>query len=492
VARLDDELDRLRELVDGGRLADGAGLLGIELELHLIDDHARPAHRNDEVLVGLAGSGYDVQTELARFNLEVNLAPVALDDAPLTTIHRAIDGARTAASSVVPGTTAVSIGTLPTLEERDVTAAALSDRGRYRTLDERIMAAREGTLDVHIAGEHGERLDLTLGAITLEAAATSLQVHLDLPADGFVAAWNVAQAIAAVQVSIAANSPTVLGRVLWRESRVPLFEQLIDVRTAAQRDPSSRGAAPPRVWFGARWLEHPADLFAENLTHFRTPLVDGDDGDDEATPDLEDLTLAALVLHNGTVWRWNRPVYAVIGGRPTLRLENRVLSASPTSADAAADVALFAGLVAGLRDDVDRLTTLMPFSAAESNFRSAARHGLAAPLRWPGVSGTTTAGELLADGLIDVAADGLAALGVPAAEAGPALDVIAGRASEGRTGARWQLAALAHEEVHHDRRTALQRMLLRYRDLQAEGEPVHRWPWPDGAPRPRTATDATA
>jgi len=479
VARLDAELARLRELVDGASLADGDGLIGVELELHLIDADARPAPCNAAVLERLAGQPFDLQTELARFNLEVNLPPVPLSGRPLTTITSGLAGARRAASDAVAGTSAVSIGTLPTLEPTDVTADVISDRGRYRELDARIMAARGGEIALAIDGRDagGEHLAVTLGSITLEAAATSLQVHLDLEADAFPAAWNVAQAIAALQVAVSANSPVLLGRTLWHETRVPLFEQLIDVRGAAERD-GSGATAPPRVWFGERWITHPAELFVENLAYFRTPLVDAPAPEDDEGDDA----LAALVLHNGTVWRWNRPVYATIRGRPTLRIENRVLSAPPTAVDAAADAALFVGLVAGLRAEADALTQRLPFAAADTNFRAAARHGLAAPLRWPGVRGTIRAGELLADRLIETAADGLALLGVPTSEADDALDVIAARACEGRNGATWQLATLAEEELHHDRRTALQRMLLRYRDLQAEGEPVHRWPWPTSRP----------
>ena len=483
MSRLDDELVRLRTLVDEGSLTDGAGLIGVELELHLIDAHARPALCNDRIIEGLAASGLDVQSELARFNLEVNLPPVALSDRPLTTVRDELSAARRAASQELPDVTAVSIGTLPTLEHGDVTADAISDRGRYREIDAGIVGARGGSIALAVDGSRagGEQLDVTLGSIALEAAATSLQVHLDLPAGGFCQAWNVAQAVAALQVAVAANAPVLLGRRLWHESRVPLFEQLIDVRTAAERAPGAVGAPPPRVWFGARWIDHPADLFAENVTHFREPLVAATA---ERAPDGEPDALAELVLHNGTVWRWNRPVYARIAGRPTLRIENRVLSAPPTATDAAADTALFIGLVAGLRDDADRLTRDLRFTDADANFRSAAEHGLAAPLRWPGVRGRATASELLVDQLIEVAGAGLDALGVPADESGAALDVIAGRASEGRNGATWQLATLAEEELHHDRRTALQRMLLRYRDLQEEGEPVHRWPWPSSSAHP--------
>ena len=481
MSRLDDELARLRELIDDAGLHDGAGLVGVELELHLIDTDGRPSACNDVVLAELAQAPFDLQSELARFNIEVNLPPVALVDAPLTAIREQLEAARLAASSVAAGTTAVSIGTLPTIEHCDVRTDAISDRGRYRELDARIVEARGGSIALAIDGRDagGEHLAVTLDSIALEAAATSLQVHLDLPADGFPAAWNVAQAIAAVQVAIAANSPVLLGRTLWHETRVPLFEQLIDVRDDAER---ACGTPPPRVWFGERWITHPAELFAENLHHFRDPLV-------AATPERAPLhdgdRLGELVLHNGTVWRWNRPVYAAHAARPTLRIENRVLSAPPTAADAAADAALFIGLVAGLREDAAALTAELTFAQADANFRSAARHGLAAPLRWPGVAGTTSAGELLADRLIEVASDGLDALGVSGEESGPALDIIAARASEGRNGATWQLATLAEEELHHDRRTALQRMLLRYRDLQAEGEPVHRWPRPPATARGR-------
>ncbi len=480
VSRLDDDLSRLHMLIDEGALVDGAGLLGVELELHLIEEDARPAFANAEVLAHLERSDLDVQSELARFNLEVNLPPVPLDTQPLRELGRRLDHARHAASAVVEGVTAVSIGTLPTLEPSDVSAAALSDKGRYREIDARIMHARGGSIGLAIDGTRagGEQLDVSLSSIALEAAATSLQIHLDLAADGFPSAWNVAQSVAAVQVAVAANAPMLLGRRLWHESRVPLFEQLIDVRTSGQRA-TDCSTPPPRVWFGHDWITHPADLFTENLTYFRTPLVALEEHTEGQDPDA----LHALVRHNGTVWRWNRPVYAHDDGRPTLRIENRVLSAPPTTADAVADTALFIGLVAGLRADADRLTQELPFALANTNFRAAAEFGLAAPLHWPGVHGPVTAGELLVDHLIETAATGLDALGVPASESGPALDVIAGRASEGRNGAAWQFATLAEEDVQHDRRTALQRMLLRYRDLQNEGEPVHRWPWPGGTSR---------
>jgi gamma-glutamyl:cysteine ligase YbdK (ATP-grasp superfamily) len=490
MARLDVELNQLRDLIDAGRLSDGRDLIGVEVEFQLIDREGRPSPCNSEVLHAVADGPHDVQTELARFNVELNLPPTSLREAPLATIGTSIDAARRALCAAVPGTSAVTIGILPTITMDDISSSVLSDRGRYHELDNNIMDARGGTIDVDIdglgAGTGDERLQVLTHTVLLEAAATSLQVHLDLPADGFVDAWNAAQAIAALQVAVAANAPVLLGHRLWHETRIPLFEQLIDPRTPAQRVGIDGPALPPRVWFGARWIDHPADLFEENLAHFRRTLVTSDDTKKPANsepPDPADeaLDLPELVLHNTTVWRWNRPVYAVHGGRPSLRIENRVLSAPPTSTDGCADMALFLGLVAGLRAHAPALISELSFADAAANFRRAARDGLAAELRWPGHSGPVDTTALLRGGLLDVAAEGLDMLGVPASESGPALDVIAERVGSARNGAAWQLATLADEEQRHDRATALRRMLLRYRDLQEEGTPVHRWPWPGAA-----------
>jgi len=477
MARLDDELARLREVVDAGLLADGKGLVGVEIEFHLIDEHGRPAPRNEAVIAALHGGPHDLQSELARFNLELNLPPFPLDATPLASIRSRIDALQGAVAALEPPTVALSIGTLPTLMLDDVDTSAISGKDRYHELDTSIMTARGAPISLHIdgTGVGGDRLEATLHSITLEAAATSLQVHLDLPADGFAPAWNAAQLAAALQVAVGANAPLLLGRALWHETRVPLFEQVIDVRRPGELT-SATVLPPPRVWFGERWIDHPVDLFAENVAHFGRLLTD------RAEPEeADELALGALRLHNGTVWRWNRPVYDVIDGRPTLRIENRVLSAPPTSLDGSADIALFLGLVAGLRDDADRLTQGLEFATAERNFRTAAREGLDAVLVWPGVPEELSAARLLSSRLLDVAAEGLASLGVPTSESDAALDIIAGRAGSGRTGASWQLAALAEEERSHVRDEALRRVVLRYRDLQQEGEPVHRWPWPTTA-----------
>ena len=62
--------------------------------------------------------------------------------------------------------------------------------------------------------------------------------------------------------------------------------------------------------------------------------------------------LTELRMHNGTVWRWNRPVYDVVDGLPHLRVENRVLPAGPTVVDMVANAAFFYGAQRALAERV--------------------------------------------------------------------------------------------------------------------------------------------
>src|SRR5262249_56980619 len=102
----------------------------------------------------------------------------------------------------------------------------------------------------------------------------------------------------------------------------------------------------PRVWFGERWITSVFDLFEENIRYFPALLPICEDEDPLAAlqsgscPRLDEMT-----LHNGTIYRWNRPVYAAVDGKPHLRVENRVLPAGPPGAGTNAKTALYFRLV---------------------------------------------------------------------------------------------------------------------------------------------------
>ena len=346
-------------------------MTGLEMELNLIDDAGDPALKNAEVLEAIADP--DFQTELGQFNIEINLAPAKLREGGLATfedsLRRSLNDAEEKSARV--GAHQVMIGILPTLAEGHMTLDSLSSNPRYRLLSEQILAARGEDITISISGR--ERLTTTADSIVPEAACTSTQFHVQTSPDQFAAYWNAAQAVAGVQLAVSANSPFLLGKELWRETRIPLFEQATDTRSEELKAQGVR----PRVWFGERWITSVFDLFEENVRYFPAllPVTDEEDPlevlESGGTPALHELK-----LHNGTIYRWNRPVYDISQGMPHLRVENRLLAAGPTVADTIANAALWFGLVRHLAESERPLWSQMSFSAAEENFHVAAQMGV--------------------------------------------------------------------------------------------------------------------
>ena len=167
----------------------------------------------------------------------------------------------------------VMIGILPTLEDGHLSPSKISPNPRYKLLSDQILAARGEDLVIDIQGE--ERLRTTSESIMPEAACTSTQLHTQVGPDNFAAYWNASQAISGIQLAIGANSPYLLGKELWRETRIPLFEQATETRSEELKEQGVR----PRVWFGERWITSIFDLFEENVRYFPALLPVTDDED---------------------------------------------------------------------------------------------------------------------------------------------------------------------------------------------------------------------
>jgi hypothetical protein len=454
------------------RFPDGAGEVGLEIEFSLVDDAGEPCMGNADVLAAIGDP--DWSPELGRFNIEVNMPPRLLGGDALATLEEAMTDRyyRADLRARQAGARLAMIGILPSLGEHHATEDAMSPNPRYRLLNEQICAARGEEMRICIEGP--ERLLLHATSIMPEAACTSVQCHLQVSPEAFGCYWNAAQAVAGVQIAVAANSPYLFGRELWAETRIPLFEQAIDTRPEELQAQGVR----PRVWFGERWITSVFDLFEENLRYFPSLLPLCEDEDPVAVLDGGGIPgLPELTLHSGTVYRWNRPVYAVAGGEPHLRVENRVLPAGPTVTDVVANAAFYYGLVHMLAEAERPIWTQMSFAAAHDNLVEAARRGLEARLYWPGL-GEVPAAELTLRRLLSLSYDGLRRRGVDAAAAERLLGVIEQRCLTGRTGAAWQTETVhaLEERSGLDRGTALREMTMRYLKLMHTGEPAHTWP----------------
>ncbi|MGP5079216.1 glutamate--cysteine ligase [Brachybacterium alimentarium] len=468
-------LDLFESFLDTAEFID-EGTVGVELEMNLAETEGMaPALLVDTVLEDLDDE--DFVHEIGRFNLEANL-PVThptgtglrdLETELTAKMEQADAAARRHGARVIP------IGHLPTITEQLFTGEDWRAPGaRYEALENSVMEARGEEINLRIDGE-GKGLDTTFDSIAPESACTSMQLHLQVPPEQFAAAWNAAQAIAGPQVALAANSPFLLGKRLWHETRIPTFVQALDTRPPELATQGVR----PRVWFGERWITSMFDLFEENVRLFPALIPESRDmAEEPLLTEGSSPRLHELMLHNGTVWRWNRPIYDPSTDVPHLRLENRLLPAGPTAADMAANAAFFYGILHTLVHERRPLWSRMSFEQADESFQQCARWGLEARVRWPKV-GRVRVADLLRDQLIPQAMDGLRTLGADAEVTEHYGQILTERTGTGRNGARWQIDTVTSLELRGaSRPEALAEMTRLYREGVDSGEPVHAWPVP--------------
>jgi len=465
-----DDLRALELMLEGDLMESGVRRIGAEQEMFLVDSNLGAAPIAEEVLARLNDDRF--VAEIARFNLEANLTPHLLEgrcfsrmEAELSEVLQlARVGARAGGADVLLG------GILPTLALPDLGMENITPRPRYYEMNRVIGELRGGTFSAYIKGR--DELHIKHDNILLASCSASFQVHLQVDPREFPARYNLAQAVAAPALAAAVNSPLLFGRRLWQETRVALFQHSTDSRTSAQQSRSQ----PPRVGFGEGWLrESVIKLFREQIARFRVIMTIDPEEDPLAVLARGDApSLAALRLHNGTIWPWNRACYGVSGGRPHLRIENRSLPGGPTVLDEVANAAFFIGLMTALPDEYGEISGRMAFDDARENFFSAAQYGLKAQFTW--VDGRRyIAPALILEHLLPLAREGLRQSGVEVADVDLYLGTLEERVRSGQTGAEWMLQsleAMGGEGTSDQRQRKLAAAIL---ERQQSGEPVHRW-----------------
>jgi hypothetical protein len=471
--RLPQDLAALRELLARPGFGEGETTIGAEAELSLVDDASRPLPRNLEVLA--AAGDPRVTVEIDRFNLEFNSRPLPLAGRPFSGLRAEFDSALGAIGRAAGafGGFPVLIGILPTLRKTDLAPEAMTDLPRFRALSAGIRRLRRAPFALHIDGE--DPLEATCDDVTYEGANTSLQVHLRVEPHRFAASHAAAQIATAVALAASGNSPLFLGHRLWEETRIALCKQAVDERGEFH----ASWRPPARVGFGHGWVREGAyELFAESVA-LHPPLLPVLESEEPLACVRSGgaARLAALRLHQGTVWRWNRAIYDP-GGGGHLRIEMRALASGPTVTDMLSNAAFLLGATLALREEMDWMLPALPFEHAHRNFYRAAQQGLDALLLWPSREAPSPRPVLaaeLAARLLPAARRGLVEAGVEEAEAEVALSAVAARVASRQTGARWQRAVLARLERGMPRSEALAALVSRYRAEAASGRPVHEW-----------------
>ncbi|ADE15825.1 CBS domain containing protein [Nitrosococcus halophilus Nc 4] len=463
------DLRALEVMVEGHLFEGGITRIGAEQEMFLIDGETHAAPTAAELLTHLSDPRF--KTELARFNLEFNLDPQPLSggflhqlEEELTAgLHKAEEAAATVNTQIL------LTGILPTLRHEDIGPDMLTPDARYQRIDDSVFQTHPQPVPVFIDGP--DQYEGTHDSVALEGANISLQLHWQVEPENAAYCYNLAQLISAPLLAAAVNSPVLFGHRLWQETRIALFERALDTRSGPQL---TRGM-PSRISFGSAWVQESIlEIFQDNAARY--PIIMTRKPDPNPLKLLEQgiiPKLSALTLHSGTVWRWNRPCYGILEGKPHLRIENRVLPAGPTLLDEVANAALFYGLMLGLAEEYQDFTSRLPFHEARANFLAAAQQGLDARLTW--LDGRVIrARSLLLEELIPKARRGLTQVGVPSEDLERYLGTLNARVRKGQTGARWLLNGLA-QNPHQDPTTLLHHAVLAMLHYQQQGVPVHRW-----------------
>ncbi len=464
----------IERMLETGMMESGVRRIGAEQEMFLVDRNMRPAMLSTKVL-GILNDPH-FTTELAKFNLEANLSPRLFASGALrsmeTDLVELVGKAKKSAAEFQSDV--VLAGILPTLILSDLSLDNMTEVPRYRELNRMLSQMRGSKFYVLIKGL--DELHVTHDNMMLEACNTSFQLHYQVSPAEFVDLYNLSQAITAPVLAAAVNSPILFGQRLWAETRLALFQHSVDERSELNKARSR----PPRVSFGERWIENSVlEIFRQDIARYRVLLTHAIDEDPHVVLARGEIPkLSALRLHNGTVWRWNRPCYGILDGRPHLRVENRVLPSGPSIIDEVSNSAFFFGLMAALPDEYGPIHKILDFDHVKTNFLAAARHGLSGTLHWVGDT-TYTARSLVLEHLLPLAREGLKKMGIENGERDRYIGTVEERARSGQTGSQWVLKSLTDMG---NRGTPLMRSQAITRGMihgQNAGLPVHQWGPPE-------------
>ena len=463
------DVQALDKMVELDLFEKGVSRIGAEQEFFIVDQHYKPSRNGPEILSRISDPHFT--SELARYNLEINLDPILLKNKCFSIVEaglrRLLQDADDAASCF--GDTLILTGILPSIDLRAVEMDYLSPNPRYHALGEILKRLRGQDFELYILGV--DELMLAHSNILFEACNTSFQVHLQTDVNTFVDQYNWAQAISGPVLSVCTNSPLLFGRELWNETRITLFQQSVDLR----RRQHHLRERQQRVTFGNKWIRNVTEVYKDDISRY--PLIFLSDIEHDSLDVLahgQVPALKALCIHNGTIWKWNRPCYGILNGKAHLRIENRYLPAGPTVIDEVANMAFWVGLMKSMPDHFRNIWNVMSFEDAKENFYKAARSGLLTTMLWEGKA--MSAQHLILDILLPLAKEGLNACNIDRDDVTKYLDVIEERTRTARTGSRWMISGFRTLKKQLGRDEAMVTLTAAIHNRRVTAQPVHTWP----------------
>ncbi len=446
---LKEETALLKELFEAKKCSKKPLKGGFEIEASLVDKEFNPATKNQELIEKL-NSDF-ITYELAKFNFEINNTPHLLKDNAFSLFNKELYNTCTLIKEAAKELeiSPITIGILPTLKEDDFCLENMSQMNRYRALNEQILKKRSYTpLSINIDSPYDVLIFLH-NSVMLEAAATSFQVHTQVPFDKAHYYYNASIFLSPFMVALSANSPFLFGKRLWQESRIPLFEQSVDTAEKIKR-----------VSFGSGYINNILEPFLENIEDYDVllPISLKDEKD----------KFAHLKLHNGSIWRWNR---ALVGededGVIHFRIEHRVMPSGPTLKDMLANAVFFYGLEHEIAKKLEAKESLESFEEVKRNFYKAAKYGLDARVIFKGEK--VEISKIILETLLPLSKEGLESLKIDKNDIEFYLNIIEKRVKSKQNGANWQCKFV---DKYGNNMKELTRVYLKN---QVQGEEVSLW-----------------
>ncbi|MFK7908566.1 MAG: CBS domain-containing protein [Chitinophagales bacterium] len=473
VSNILKDVRALEKMIEGDMFEKDPIRIGAEQEMCVVNQDWKPAKVNLDLLKNINHELFT--TELAQFNLEANVEPLVFKGNCLSQMDRNIQELVDLASREAEkmNNHIILTGILPTVSRLDLSMDSITPIERYKALMHAISDLR-GKKDLELNIRGIDHLMVKHDSPMMEACNTGFQVHLQVTPEDFASKYNIAQAIAGPALAIATNSPMLFGRRLWHETRIALFQQSVDTRISGRhlRNKSAR------VMFGNKWVNDSIlEIYKEDIMRFRVLLGSSLKSEDPLV-ELENgkiPILDSLLVHNSTVYRWNRPCYGVANGVPHLRIENRVLPSGPTVKDEMANAALWLGLMNGFDGQYKDVRKVMDFDDAKSNFLLACRGGMSSKFNWIGLDKPINASELLKKELIPIAREGLAKANVDKKDIDTYLGIIEERNEIGLNGSSWMLKSYAKLTKEVSGKEAITAITASMHHQQLEQKPVHEW-----------------
>ncbi len=455
--KLKSETSLLNSEIKANEINSESLMCGYEIEGWLVNKDSRPEPASDTLIQRVKDE--NIVPEISKFNFEINGAPQNFHHQTLSNIQSDIElkWDRCQRVANMSGWDITTIGSLPSVTEQDLTIINMAPHKRYFTLNKKVLEMRGGKpISLRIQGE--ELYQNKFPDVMTESAATSMQIHIGTTLEDAKSKYNASIIASSILAGTCANSPFLFKKQLWDESRVPIFEQSVDLDSFR----NSFGENIKRVSLGNGYIDKcVSELFIENELKY-----------DVLIPELFETDphdYKHLSFHNGTIWRWVRPIISRCeNGRTHLRLEQRVPSAGPSNIDMVANMAFTIGLTEYLAK-VDDIEHLIPFYTSKFNFYNACRSGLDTNIIWFNGQHIPLK-ELVINHLIEPVTKELIAKGMDKGEVNYYIvEVFAKRIKMNINGSNWQKSFVNKYGKNFNA------LIGNYIHNQKSGMPIWRW-----------------